>query len=185
MNYFSSCFTGSTSATEISKDYIGVAAAEFEAVSASISNVPKKRKYVKFTREEILNIGKYASIHGNSRAGRKYSEGESTVRLHRKKYEQGLTSFTKVKRGRPLLLGSEIDEKVMKYLHVIPKKVGVVNTVVAIAIAQALIAKSKDKNLKVVNLEKTSWAKSLFHRMGFVERSATTGKPVVPDGAKK
>ena len=146
---------------------------------------PQNNEYVTFTREEILNIGKYASIHGNSRTARKYSVGESTVRLHRKKYEQGLTSSTKVKRGRPLLLGSEIDEKVMKYLQAIRKKGGVVNTVVAIAIAQALIAKSEDKNLKVLDLEKTSWTKSLFHRMGFVKQSATTGKPVIPDGAKK
>ena len=59
------------------------------------------------------------------------------------------------------------------------------NTVVAMAIAQALIAKSEDKNLKVLDLEKTSWTKSLFYRMGFVKRSATAGKRVIPDGAKK
>ena len=62
---------------------------------------------------------------------------------------------------------------------------GVVNTVVAIAIAKALIAKSEGKNLKVLDLEKTLWIKSLFHRMGFVKWSATTGKPVIPDGTKK
>ena len=55
----------------------------------------------------------------------------------------------------------------------------------AIAIAQPLIAKSEDENLKVLDLEKASWTKSLFHRMGFVKQSATTGKPVIPDGAKK
>ena len=135
--------------------------------------------------EEILNIGKYTLIHGNSRATRKYSIGESTVRLHQKKYEQDLTSSTKVKRRRPLQLGSEINEKIMKYLHTIRKKGGVVNTVVAIAIAHALIAKSEDKNVKVLDLEKTSWTKSVFHQMRFVKRSATNGKPVIPDGAKK
>ena len=97
MNYLSSYFTGLTSATEISKDGIGVGAVEFEAVSTSVSNIPKKRKYVTFTRDEILNIGKYASIIGNFRAARKYSVGESTVRLHGKKYEQCLTNSTKVK----------------------------------------------------------------------------------------
>ena len=85
------------------------------------------------------------------------------------KGSQGLTSSTKVKRVRPLLLGSEMVEKVMKYLHTIRKKGGIVNTVVAIAIAQALIVISEDKNLKVPDLEKTSWTKSLFHRMGFVK----------------
>ena len=51
----------------------------------------------------------------------------------------------------------------MRYLHAIRKKGDVVNTVVAIAITQALIAKNENKNLKVLNLEKTSWTKSLFH----------------------
>ena len=186
MNYLSSCFTGLTSATEISKGDIGVGAVEFEAVPTLILDISKKRKYVTFTREEILgNSGKYASIHGNSPSARKYSVGESPVRLHQEKYKQGLISSTKVKRGRPLLLGSEIDEKVMKNLHAIRKKEGVVNTVVEIAIAQALIAKSEDKYLKVLDLEKTSWTKSLFHRMGFVKHSATTGKSFIPDGAKK
>ena len=36
-----------------------------------------------------------------------------------------------------------------------------------------------------MDLGKTSWTKSSFHRMGFVNRSATTGKSVIPDGAKK
>ena len=73
----------------------------------------------------------------------------------------------------------------MKYLHALRKKGGVANTVVAIAIAQALIAKSEDKNLKVLDLEKTSMTKNLFHLMGFLKRSTTTSKPVIPDGAKK
>ena len=129
------------SAAEISKDKIRVGDVEFEAVSASIPNIPQKRKYVTFTRKEILNMGKYDSIHRNSCAGRKYSVGETTVRLHRKKHEQGLTISTKVKRGRTLLLGLEIAKNVIRYLHAIRKKEGVVNTVVAIDIAQALNAK--------------------------------------------
>ena len=115
---------------------------------------PREKKiYVIFTREEILNIGKFASIYGNSHAARKYSVRENTVRLHRKKYEQGLTNSTQVKRGRRLLLELKIDEKVMNvYLHAIRKKGGVVNKVVAMAIAQALIVKSEDKNLKVLDI---------------------------------
>ena len=108
-------------------------------------------------REEILNIVKYVSIHEiqeNSCTAQKYSLGETTVQLHQKNYEQGLTSSTNVKRVRPLLLGSEINEKVMKYLHAIRKKGDFVNMVVAIAIAQALITKSEDKNVKLLDLEK-------------------------------
>ena len=151
----------------------------WSCLNFNLKHAKKKRKYVTFTREEILNIGKYASIHGNSCPARKYSIGESTVRLHWKKYEQGPTSSTKVKLGRPLLLGSEISGKVIKYLHAIWKKGGVVSTVKAVAIAQALITKSEDKNPKVLDLERTAWTKSLFHRMGFVKRSTTSGKPVL------
>ena len=115
----------------------------------------------------------------------KCSVRESTVSLHQKKYEQGLTSSTKVQHCRPLLLGLEINENVIKYLHAIQKKGDVVNTVVAINIAQVLIVKSEIKNLKVLDLEKTSWMKSSIHWMGFVKWSATSGKLVVPDGAKK
>ena len=45
----------------------------------------------------------------------------------------------------------------MKYLYAMRKKGSLMNTVVAIAIAQALIAKSEHKNLKVLGLEKTSY----------------------------
>ena len=38
------------------------------------------------------------------------------------------------------------------YLHAIRKKGGVVNKVVAMAIAQALIVKSEDKSLKVLDI---------------------------------
>ena len=45
--------------------------------------------------------------------------------------------------------------------------------------------KREDKNLKVLDLEKTSWTKSLFHQMRFAKQSTATGKPVILDGAKK
>ena len=142
-------------------------AVEFEDVSTSISNIPKKKKlcYI-YERRNTKYWQKCFDPRKLSR-NTKYSVGESTVRLQRKQYEQGLASSTKVKCGRLLLLGLEIDEKVMKFLQAIPNQRGVVNTVVAIAIAQALIVKSEDKTLKVLDLEKTSWTKGLFHRMGF------------------
>jgi len=173
---------------EESRVEIGTGILQYEAVCASISSIPQKRKYVTFSDEEKQKIGKYAVIHGNASAARKYGVGESTVRHHRKNYEKALRSskpIPKAKRGRPLLLGPTIDETVIKYLNAIRKKGGVVNTVVAIAVATALISKSNDESLKSLNLERTNWAKSLFKRMGFVKRCATTGKPPIPDGAKK
>ena len=87
---------------------------------------------------------------------------ESTVRPFREKYHSSLkakkvgTAITKklpsLKRGRPLLLGT-IDEKVNNFLFALRQKGGVVNTVVAIATAKALIERSKDEHLKLIDLE--------------------------------
>ena len=89
-----------------------------------------------------------------------------------------------MKRGRPLMLG-QLDEKVKKFLIGLRHKGGVVNTVVANATAKALIEKSDDEHLKLIDLEQTFWAKSLFGRLGFVKRAATTSRPDVPAGARE
>ena len=83
-----------------------------------------------------------------------------------------------------MLIG-KLDETVRKFLVALRKKGGVVNTVVAIAVAKALIAKSSNEHLKAIDLDSSSWAKSLFQRMGYVKRASTTGKPEIPYGAKK
>ena len=56
---------------------------------------------------------------------------------------------------------------------------------VAITTAKAFIEQSKDGHLKYIDLENTEWVRSLFCRMGFVRRAATTGRPKIPDGAIK
>ena len=66
-----------------------------------------------------------------------------------------------MKRGRPLTLET-VDEKVCNFLQIVIRKRGVVNSVVAIATAKALIAKSDTEHLKVLELENSSWTKSLF-----------------------
>ena len=81
------------------------------------------------------------------------------------------------------MLGT-IDEKVQNFLQIIRRKGGVVNTVVAIATATALIARSDQQHLKVLDLDCSSWVKSLFQRMGFVKRAKTTSKPEIPERAK-
>ena len=87
-------------------------------------------------------------------------------------------------RRRPLMLG-KLDEKVKNFLLALRRKGGVANTVVAIAAAKALIQTSNKEHLKLIELEKSSWAKIVFQRMGFKKREATTGRPEIPDGARK
>ena len=52
-----------------------------------------------------------------------------------------IKKITKLKRGKPLMLGS-LDAKVQKFFMALRAKGGVVNTVVAVAVAKALIEKS-------------------------------------------
>ena len=73
-----------------------------------------------------------------------------------------------MKRGRALMLGS-LNEKVD------------VNSVVAVAVAQALIEKSTDEYLKYIDLILYTWTQSLFHRMRFFRRMRITEKPESPD----
>ena len=96
-----------------------------------------------------------------------------------------IKKITTVRRGRPLLLRKTIDEKVKNFLLALRHKGGVVNTVVALAAAKALIAKSDEEHLKLIQLDETSWPKSLFQKMGFKKRPATTGRPEIPEGARK
>jgi len=74
---------------------------------------------------------------------------------------------------------------VQKFLGALRSKGGVVNTVVAVAVAKALIGKSSDESLKVLDLDNSSWAESLFVRIGFVKRACTTARPEIPEGARK
>ena len=153
---------------------------EYEGIKTSF-NMPRKSN-TKFTEKERFLIGKYTAINGPSAAVRKFQTshphlkfGESQARALRKKYlDQQKKSpnsgkeIATLKRGRPLMLGA-LDEKVRNFLQIIRRKGGVVNTVVAIATAKALIEKSDQKHLKNLDLERSSWAKSLFQRMSFVQ----------------
>ena len=57
--------------------------------------------------------------------------------------------------------------------------------VAAIAAAKALIQKSNEDHSKVIELEKLSWAKSLFQRMIFTKRAAATGRRKILERTRK
>ena len=82
-------------------------------------------------------------------------------------------------RGLPLLLGS-LDEMIQQYLLATRSK----GRLISSAIAIALIARYPEYNLGHIDLDSSSWAKSLFKRMGFVKRMSTTGKVEIREGAK-
>ena len=83
------------------------------------------------------------------------------------------------KRGRPLLLGKNIDEQVQLYLHKIRENGGVVTASVVVAAARGILM-SRDRTQLAefgghIELSR-EWAYHLLRRMKFVRRKATTAK---------
>ena len=78
----------------------------------------------------------------------------------------------------------QLDEKLKSFLHVLRRKEGVANTVVAAATENTFIARTQNKHLKCIDLDSSYWAKSLFPRMGFTQRTWTC-KPEIPELAKQ
>ena len=74
-------------------------------------------------------------------------------------------------KGRPLLLGQELDRQVQAYLMSLREAGGVVNTSIAIAAATGIIRRH-DSNLLAVNgghiVLTKHWAQYLLQRMGYV-----------------
>ena len=73
-----------------------------------------------------------------------------------------VTEIPKVSLGRPLMIGKLLDKQVQKYLYIYRKNGGIVNKVVAVATAKALIERSNLEHLKDLDLENSSWTKSLL-----------------------
>lgn len=93
------------------------------------------------------------------------------------------------KRGRPLLLGEELDEQVKTYILALRNNGAVINSAIVIGCATGIV-KSHDSNLLKcngghINITK-HWALSLLHRLGFVKRkSSTKAKVTVSDFEEK
>ena len=80
-------------------------------------------------------------------------------------------------RGCLLFLGS-LDQMVQKFLLALRIRGGLITSVIVISVAKALIARNSHLILDLIDLDSSSWAKSLFRRMGFKKRMKTTGKIV-------
>eukprot|EP00794_Sanderia_malayensis_P006691 gene6691-7447_t len=160
-----------------------------------------RKMYYKWDAQDRFNIGKYALQMGNAAAVRRYKSqfknlNEITVREFKKRAENELKKARKENRpspkeipkysiptGRPLLLG-ELDAMVQSYLRACSQRGAVTSSCVAISTAKALIQKYPD-TVGDIDIESSTWAQSLFRRMGFVKRMKTSAKVDIPDGARK
>ena len=157
----------------------------------------KKRKDSIFSDEESNQTGQYASVHGPTVTVKKFKKthlhlnfGESTTRSFGTKYQKLLkkekqsSNISLQKTDRPLLLGT-LDKKVKTFPHVFRRKGGMVNTVLAVATAKPLTARSPDEHLKCLDLNSSYWTKSLFTRLGFTKQTCITSKQEIPELARK
>ena len=94
-----------------------------------------------------------------------------------------ITELQPRKRGRPVLLGEELDQKVQTLINELRNKGGNVNLRIVRALGKGVV-KAKDRTLLVENggsIEITlDWALSVLKRMNMVKRRGnTTAKPVI------
>ena len=81
----------------------------------------------------------------------------------------------------PLLL--DLDSKLVKFLHAVRVKGGVVNINVVRATAEALIRSNPSQMQHFINFRMPrSWVQSIYRRMGVTRRLGTTGHLPVPKG---
>ena len=80
-------------------------------------------------------------------------------------------------KGRPLLLGKDLDLKVQAYIASLREAGGVVNTAIVIAAATGIV-RQHNCNLLAVNGGQIvlikHWAQYMLQRMGYVKRKATS-----------
>ena len=121
---------------------------------------------------------------------------ESTARTFRTKVEADLKFAAskgvpikksipkyKSKTGRPLLIG-ELDSMVQRYLLAASNRGAVLTRASAVSAAKALLKKYPNI-VGDIDIESSSWAKSLYQRMGFTRRKCTSSKVDIPEKARK
>ena len=169
-------------------------------VLETASKQQPRGKYNSYTFKQRAEIGKYAFYNGASAAARHYSNewginiNESTARRLKGEYvdklneekedrkKKGKSAETEPvvieklptkDRGRPLMLGEQLDAAVQEYVESTRKVNGGVNTLVVMGAAEGIVGARDMSKLKQIEITK-SWARSLLIRMGYVKRKCTT-----------
>ena len=170
----------------------------------------RKAPYSILTPAQRYAIGKRAAEHRVTAIIRYYAKRfphlalkETTVRRIKNAYllelksnpvltepetDEAVPELPCKKKGRPLLIGEELDKQVHDYLHVLRKHGTPVNIAIVIACGEGIV-KSKDANLLAVNdgtitLSK-DWAKYVLKRMGWVKRRSSTKAKVMAQNFDK
>ena len=169
---------------------------------------------MKLTPVQQAQIAKYALANGNKAAILRYTKEfqtvikMSSVSMWKAKYvsemkcllnssggsvsrrgDVAVQSLPILKRGRPLLLGEDLDCQAKSYIRAIREKQGIINTAITVACGETIVRKTDKKTFLKENggpIELTKvWAKSLLQRLNFVKRKATTSVEVEPSHFKE
>ena len=121
----------------------------------------RKKTYSSYSAQDRARIGRYAAEHGPTKATRHFTVPESTARLLKKQYLAELndrrqnsatipevTRLPTKPRGRPLLLGSTLDDQVKEYVTALRATAGVVNTAIVLAAAEGIVAATERSLLR-------------------------------------
>ena len=156
--------------------------------------------YTKWKDEDRFEKSDYVRVNGNSATVRIYKLKfpglkESTIRSFKtrvikeikdaskeqREVTQSLKKYPKPTR-RPLLLG-ELDAMVQSYIQAVNSRGTLVNSSLAIAVCKALIQKCLHA-VGNIDIDSSSWTKSLFKRMGYVHLMKTSSKVKILDDAR-
>ena len=179
--------------------------------SASCSHGNGQQKtcgeYIKLSDEERATIGEYAAKHGPAAAIRHLGSfpnlKEASVRGWRDAYRREVfnqsndrkrdrpvevTELPQKRRGRPLLIGEELEEEVKLFIKASRAEGTVVNTETVMGTARGVVI-SHDANLLAenggyINITK-EWAQRVLQQMGLVKRKGTTKAKVLPSDFEK
>jgi len=177
---------------------------EADAAAGSDGDTIKHRgRYQIFTSKERAEYGRRAAEYGITPAIRHFAKVDlkhrtlspSTIFAWKENYlkelakrkhdeEPEVKELPPKKRGRPLLIGPQLDDRVQVYVKEMRKTGVVINTAVVMAAAEGIV-KHHDANLieddGPITITK-DWARSLLTRMHFVKRRANSkAKVSVPE----
>ena len=153
--------------------------------------------FYRYSASDRASMGRYASQHGVAAAASVFTHklqhhvSETTVRSLKKAYleqkrnkravedDNDVDVLPPKKRGRPVLLGDDVDQKLQLYVRKVREGGEVITARILIAAARGIIAACNHSSLVEfgghVQLSR-HWAYSLLHRMKFVNRKVTTAK---------
>ncbi|XP_071943475.1 uncharacterized protein [Antedon mediterranea] len=176
-------------------------AAEMRAANAAVNKIihrskgkKKRGPYVIYNPEIRARIGQHATDHGITSACRKFSSelgkkmNESTVRAFKEAYQKQLavckdgdtiTNLPIGNRGRPPLLGSELDQRIQDYIRRLQTNGVPITRRIVLGAARGMVEQHDSSVMRENggNIDLTEkWAQSFMARMSITPRKSKKRK---------